>query len=166
MRVSMAAIIHRADRKFNVDEADGVSRRDNHTPSTCPGVGAVGMIAEFHGAGWAAGPSPFLAKDRRLDRLLALAGRPRSSPPGPRFPTKPWTSTSSIAAHDDSMRRADGIAPHCRGAGVLSPLPFEHPTHVIELSATRRLRQLNGGRHAQTLTARLPGVVAFALRQP
>jgi hypothetical protein len=28
MRVSMAAIIHRAGRKFNVDEADGVSRRD------------------------------------------------------------------------------------------------------------------------------------------
>ena len=27
MRVSMAAIIHRAGRKFNVDEADGVSRR-------------------------------------------------------------------------------------------------------------------------------------------
>ena len=28
MRVSMAAIIHRAGRKFNVDAADGVSRRD------------------------------------------------------------------------------------------------------------------------------------------
>ena len=28
MRVSMAAIIHRARWNFNVDEADGVSRRD------------------------------------------------------------------------------------------------------------------------------------------
>jgi hypothetical protein len=29
MRVSMAAIIHRARWNFNVDEADGVSRRDS-----------------------------------------------------------------------------------------------------------------------------------------
>src|SRR5438105_2702944 len=29
------------------------------TSSTWPGVGAAGMIAGFHGAGWAAGPSPF-----------------------------------------------------------------------------------------------------------
>jgi hypothetical protein len=28
MRVSMAAIIHRAGRKFNIDAADRVSRRD------------------------------------------------------------------------------------------------------------------------------------------
>jgi acyl-coenzyme A synthetase/AMP-(fatty) acid ligase len=31
MRVSMAAVIHRAGRKFNVDAADGVRRRDNHS---------------------------------------------------------------------------------------------------------------------------------------
>ncbi len=35
MRVSMAAIIDQAGRKFNVDEADGVSGRDN--PSAPPG---------------------------------------------------------------------------------------------------------------------------------
>jgi hypothetical protein len=32
IRVSMPAIIDRAGRNFNVDEADGVSRRDNHHP--------------------------------------------------------------------------------------------------------------------------------------
>jgi hypothetical protein len=32
MRVSMVAIIHRAGRTFNGDEADGVSRRDIHLP--------------------------------------------------------------------------------------------------------------------------------------
>ena len=30
--VDMAAIIHRAGRKFNIDAADGVSRRDRHLP--------------------------------------------------------------------------------------------------------------------------------------
>src|SRR5262249_40595202 len=32
MRVSMVAIIHRAGRTFNGDEADGVSRRDTYSP--------------------------------------------------------------------------------------------------------------------------------------
>jgi hypothetical protein len=31
MRVSMAAIIQQAERKFKLDEADGVSRRDSRT---------------------------------------------------------------------------------------------------------------------------------------
>ena len=34
MRVSMAAIIHRARWNFNVDEADGVSRRDSRLDLT------------------------------------------------------------------------------------------------------------------------------------
>ena len=34
MRVSMAAIIHRARWNFNVDEADGVSRRDTASTSS------------------------------------------------------------------------------------------------------------------------------------
>jgi hypothetical protein len=35
MRVSMAAIIHRARWNFNVDEADGVSRRDRMPAREC-----------------------------------------------------------------------------------------------------------------------------------
>jgi hypothetical protein len=44
-------------------------------PSTCPGVGAVGMTADFHCAGWAVGPSPFLGEGQGLRR--APAGRRR-----------------------------------------------------------------------------------------
>jgi hypothetical protein len=59
MRVSMAAIIHRARWNFNVDEADGVSRRDKmefldrHTAENAPrramtGVpGSAGLLAEL-----------------------------------------------------------------------------------------------------------------------
>ena len=36
MRVSMAAIIEQAGRKFNLDEADGVSRRHRSLRGTAP----------------------------------------------------------------------------------------------------------------------------------
>jgi hypothetical protein len=47
----------------------------SQTPSTCPGVDAVGMTADFHYAGWAVGPSPFLGEGQGLRG--APAGRRR-----------------------------------------------------------------------------------------
>ena len=47
MRVSMAAIIHRAGRKFNVDEADGVSRRDSHVWAPGLNQSPVPVISKY-----------------------------------------------------------------------------------------------------------------------
>ena len=68
MRVIMPAIIDQAGRKFNVDEADGVSRRHSHRAMTA-GTRLL-LIEEVIPAGDAYHPSKF----DDLNMLVTLHG--------------------------------------------------------------------------------------------
>ena len=51
MRVSMAAIIQQAERKFNLDQADGVSRRHRFLEAAVPaeeGLRIAERMGELH----------------------------------------------------------------------------------------------------------------------